>query len=369
MSPFLTDLIPDILCRLPVKTLLRFKCVSKPWGSLIDGSDFAKFHLHQSLKANTNFKLFLDNCIESDDKAYSVDFDSLANLVQFPRPFTAEITKYRSRIFGSCNGLLAVYHREAGIALWNPSIRKCHYLPALDDDITMDHDTIPGYHYDSNTILGFGYDVISNDYKVVKMLRSKSKNCFEVMVYSLKANSWRRVKDCPYYIPFNYNDGAYLNGSLHWVGDEEGDHFRGKLIFALNLGTEEYHVVPGADIDISNYGYKNVGVLGGCLCVFHDWLTGCIQDHVILWVMKEYGAKDSWTELVYLLRDEWLTNIFHTRAVAYSESGDKILLDDGGGCQPGWFNLEDETGETLCIPGAPQRFSTMIYVESLVTVN
>ncbi|XWS19057.1 hypothetical protein CRYUN_Cryun32bG0098300 [Craigia yunnanensis] len=377
MSPFPTDLIPDILCRLPVKTLLRFKCVSKPWGSLIDDSDFAKVHLHQSLKTNTNVKLFLDNCIKDDDKAYSVDFDLLTNLVQFPRPFTAEITKYRSRIFGSCNGLLAVYHREAGIALWNPLTRKCHYLPALDDDITTDYDTIPGYDYDSNTILGFGYDVISNDYKVVKMLRSKSQNCFKVMVYSLIANSWRRIKDCPYDIPTNYNDGAYINNSLHWVGDEIGEFFGGKVIFALDLGTEEYYEVPDGDRSFREkkcggycpvFGYMNAGVLGGCLCVSRDYSTCPVEDHINLWVMKEYGVKDSWTELLYLSRDEWLTNIFHTRAVAYSKSGGKILLDDGGGRQPAWFNLEDETGETLCIPGAPQRFSAMIYVESLVSV-
>ncbi|WRX26801.1 F-box domain - like 10, partial [Theobroma cacao] len=264
MSTLPTDLIiADILCRLPVKTLLRFKCVSKLW-------DFAKLHLHQSLKANTNLKLVLDNTTENDEKAYPVDFNSLCNLVQFPRPFTAEMNNYHSRIFGSCNGLLAEYHRDAGIALWNPSTQKCHYLPAIADDVSMDHYIIPGYGYDNDTIPGFGYDVISNDYKVVKMMRFKSQNCFKVMIYSLKAISWRRIKDCPYDIPFICNDGAYANGCLHWIGDEINDLFYGKLIFALDLGDEEYHEVPECDIDIRDFGYKNVGVLGGCLCVFRD---------------------------------------------------------------------------------------------------
>ncbi|MBA0749010.1 hypothetical protein Gogos_002977 [Gossypium gossypioides] len=300
MSPFPTDMIPNILCRLPVKTLLRFKCVSKPWGSLIDDSHFVRSHLHQSLKTNNNVELFLDNGAEIDDNAYAVDFDSLNNLVQFPRPFTAEITKYRSRIIGSYNGLLAVYHREEGIALWNPSTRKCHYLPALDEDISMDHDTTPGYNYDNSTILGFGYDNITEDYKVVKMLRSKTQNCFKVTIYSQKSNTWRRIKDCPYNIPINYNDGAYINNAIHW----------------------------------------------------------------------EYGVKESWTELLYLWRNQWVINIFHTRAVGYARDGNKVLLDDGGGQQPAWFNLEDESSHgLLCIPGAPQRVSTIIYVESLVSVS
>lgn len=377
MSPFPTDMIPNILCRLPVKTLLRFKCVSKPWGSLIDASHFVKSHLHQSLKTNNNVKLFLDNGAEIDDNAYAVDFDSLNNLVQFPRPFTAEITKYRSRIIGSYNGLLAVYHREEGIALWNPSTRKCHYLPALDEDISMDHDTIPGYNYDNSTILGFGYDNITEDYKVVKMLRSKTQNCFKVTIYSQKSNTWRRIKDCPYDIPINYNDGAYINNAIHWVGDEilSGRN----VIFGLHLNTEEYFEVPEGKRSSEDkkcgayycegFSYMNVGVLGGCLCVSRDFSSCPIEDHVNIWVMKEYGVKESWTELLYLSRNQWVTNIFHTRAVGYARDGNKVLLDDGGGQQPAWFNLEDERSHLLCIPGAPQLVSTIIYVESLVSVS
>ncbi|KAE8734009.1 Pyridoxal phosphate phosphatase-related protein [Hibiscus syriacus] len=378
MSPFLSDLIPDILCRFPVKTLLRFKCVAKTWRSLIDDPHFTKLHLQHSLRNGTNVKLFLDNCIECDDKAYAVDFDSLDNLVRFPRPFVAEITKYRSRIIGSCNGLLAVYHRESGIALWNPSTGKCRYLPPLDDDIANDHDALPGHHYDKNTVLGFGYDEISNDYKVVKMLRSKTQNSFKVMVYSLKADSWKRIDDCPYDFPTNYNDGAYVNNALHWVGDEIDEFHRGQVIFALDLATEKYYDVPEGDRRIKNkecsgvfccehFGYMNAGVLGGCLCVSRDYSNCPVRDYIYVWVMKEYGVKESWTKQLYLSRDEWLTNIFHSRAVGYSKNGDKVLIDDG--CrQPAWFNLEDETGETLSIAGAPRFVSTVIYVESLVSV-
>ncbi|KAK8664202.1 hypothetical protein V6N13_084000 [Hibiscus sabdariffa] len=377
MPPFPTDLIPGILCRLPVKTLLRFRCMSKPWGSLIDGSHFATLHLRQSLKTDTNLKLFLDNRAENDVNAYSVDFDSLGNLVEFPRPFTVEITKYRSRVIGSCHGLLAVYHREAGIAIWNPSIRKCHYLPPMDEDITTDHDTIPGYDYDDGTILGFGHDGIADDYKVVIMLRSKTQILFKVMIYSLKSNTWRRIKDCPYDIPTNYIDGAYINNSIHWVGDEVASDRN--VIFGLDLGTEEYFEVPGGERSSDDkrcgayyctaFRTMNAGVLGGCLCVWRDFSRCPMEDHVNLWVMKEYGVEESWTELLLLWRNQWLTNVFHTRGVAYSRNGGRVLLDEGGGHQPAWFNLEEETGQILCIPGAPQLVTTVIYVESLVSVH
>ncbi|KAI3867300.1 hypothetical protein MKW98_001734 [Papaver atlanticum] len=41
-------LLRDILINLPVKSLMRFKCVSKRWQSLIQDSSFAKSHLSRS---------------------------------------------------------------------------------------------------------------------------------------------------------------------------------------------------------------------------------------------------------------------------------------------------------------------------------
>ncbi|KAK8671298.1 hypothetical protein V6N13_037896 [Hibiscus sabdariffa] len=368
MAAFPTDVITDILRALPVKALTRFKCVSKSWDSLIKDPHFVKLHLHHSFGSNNSVKLVLDgrtNFVDDededddeDDKAYSVDFDSLGNLEQLPRPFPTAGTGFMSRIFGSCNGLLAVYHKEAGIALWNPSTRTCHYLPKLTIGDVIERDY---------RILGFGYDVIGDDYKVVRMIDSGKS----VMVYSLKTDSWKRIKDCPYQIPSGEKqDGAYAYGSLHWVGDERDRYFGGRLIFGLDLEAEEFHQVPEPDVLFRNFGYKNVGMLGGSLCVFREYTNCYDEDHIILWVMKEYGVKESWTELVYLSREGWeFTSIYNTRAVACSRSGDQILLDDNGiSRQPAWLNLEKQTGQILGIPGAPTCFSAMVYVQSLVSV-
>ncbi|KAH7843124.1 hypothetical protein Vadar_012910 [Vaccinium darrowii] len=65
------EIIFFIFSRLSVKTLCRFKSVSKPWLALITDPEFIKSHLnHQSTKDNKTQKLILTS-------RFSYDFYSL----------------------------------------------------------------------------------------------------------------------------------------------------------------------------------------------------------------------------------------------------------------------------------------------------
>ncbi|XP_015583449.1 uncharacterized protein LOC107262399 [Ricinus communis] len=69
------DVVFDILSSLPVKTLLRFRCLSKSFCSLIDSPDFINSHLNLSVKTTTNRLLLAD---EFTGSVYGVDVDSPA---------------------------------------------------------------------------------------------------------------------------------------------------------------------------------------------------------------------------------------------------------------------------------------------------
>ncbi|XP_074378652.1 F-box protein At1g11270-like [Apium graveolens] len=100
------DLIDEVLCRLPVKPLLRFRCVSKGWCSLIDSNAFAKKQLKTAIACNAGSCLLIVT-FGDDRKFYFVGFDSLddesAALVEIDDPLKSFIPG--AQIMGGCNVL------------------------------------------------------------------------------------------------------------------------------------------------------------------------------------------------------------------------------------------------------------------------
>lgn len=69
------ELIIAILMRLPVKSLLRFRCVSnKSWFSLISDPHFAKSHFE--LTAAPTYRLLYLPCYAYASQTRSIDFDT-----------------------------------------------------------------------------------------------------------------------------------------------------------------------------------------------------------------------------------------------------------------------------------------------------
>ncbi|WJX29714.1 hypothetical protein P8452_18323 [Trifolium repens] len=64
-----SDLFPEILSRLPVEPLLRFRSISKSLKSIIDSHNFTNLHL----KNSNNFYLILNH----NSDLYQLDFPNL----------------------------------------------------------------------------------------------------------------------------------------------------------------------------------------------------------------------------------------------------------------------------------------------------
>ncbi|XP_017643114.2 F-box protein At3g07870-like [Gossypium arboreum] len=105
------------------------------------------------------------------------------------------------------------------------------------------------------------------------------------------SGTWRSIGNAPtdfVSLPFN----AFLNGGLHWSKFS----LRGEFINFFDFDTEQFGIVPPPhhfqELDRYSSGCTKTGVLGGCLFICHcpDFMQFDI------WVMKEYGVKESWTK-------------------------------------------------------------------------
>ncbi|KAL8096469.1 hypothetical protein AgCh_037435 [Apium graveolens] len=156
---FAEDLIAQILDRLPVRDLLRFRCVSKPWCSLIDSPRFIRAHLKRSTECKTNTGVLIRSF-----HAYLADFDSLdgTTAVEIDEPLRTLLQG--TGVVGSCNGLLCLYEKKTEIFFWNPATRNCKELPCAPTDFVCP------FYIDPTFIRGFGYDAVNDDYKVLRIL-------------------------------------------------------------------------------------------------------------------------------------------------------------------------------------------------------
>lgn len=200
------EMIREVFLRLPVKSLLVCKSVCKPWLSTISSPNFIKSHLHHVLVASRKNPTLLE-ILSSDYDDCHIEFSEyllllierleqrrLQHLFEAlldvsvqdlsTSPIRIHRIRYEQRVASSChNGIICVADVFENLYLWNPSIRQCKKLPFPPKPCT---DTMLEFNF------GFGYDSISDDYKVIRLFDDLiSDGLVPVLqVYSSNADSW-----------------------------------------------------------------------------------------------------------------------------------------------------------------------------------
>ena len=215
---FPVKVIREILLRLPVKSLLRFKCVSKKWLDLINDPFFLGPHLERSRHCY-NDAARITFAFANRTGVYLVDDlnSPSSRPTQLNWLHAYDLNYGRLKVAGSCDGLLCLIAdqpQDRSFYICNPSTRA--FVEFLDPERPLE------MHMDraSYSAAGFGRDTENDDYKLV-MTDRHSRDTF---VYSLKAKSWRRPnhqqgpKDCSSlsasFLPHN---SVFVNNRLHWL--------------------------------------------------------------------------------------------------------------------------------------------------------
>ncbi|XP_030543689.2 F-box protein At3g07870-like isoform X2 [Rhodamnia argentea] len=303
----------EILKRLPVESLLRFRCVSRSWRSTIDDPRFVALHLnHSAHDASKRYLLRLDlwHPVHRPCSLFPNLPLALPSHSQIEIPFVNPLNRYS--LVGSCNGSICVkeYPRKYSgndggrtMYLWNLFTRKHKAVPRPG----------PRHRFPSTAeALGFGFDARSNDYKILRILYFLDNNdrwlggtMPQVRIYSLSTDSWRSL-ECEVPAFCGYRLAVFLNGNLHWfaskVNDLGEDVGYGPIVL-FDVAGEVFDEMAPPLVEISQLDtvdlMMSVAVLNDLLAVFvslldiaGDWHSVCSVR-----VMREYGVTESWIKL------------------------------------------------------------------------
>nr|XP_016480131.1 PREDICTED: F-box/kelch-repeat protein At3g06240-like isoform X1 [Nicotiana tabacum] len=307
------DAMVEILLRLPVKSLLRFRAVSKSWYGFLSSPDFIQMHLrhgqqplHEKLlrvsdrgprdtptisffSVDRTVTVNADDDIDDGVDVYKNNNDLYpSSVVDLPFPSSPDD---EVRIVGSCNGLLCVhFNRTSNIILWNPATSKYRFLESPDNSVSFYCD--PFFPY---IMLGFVPE--TDDFKVVKVPSSSRKHNIDakVWVYTLSSDSWEEM-GAVNLLPKG-GSAVNLNGCLYWMSYNNSDNGR-DIVTSFDLYKQVFGqiMVPNSE-SITDFTVKKLVVLNGCLSMIIYSENGLNVDHYEVWMMNEQQGV-SWTKRV-----------------------------------------------------------------------
>ncbi|PWA75537.1 F-box domain-containing protein [Artemisia annua] len=308
MTNLPSDVIVDILSRLPIKSLARFRCVSKLWCEHIDDPYFDIIHNKQRVAAEP-IPIFLDS-----------DYLNLSRIVRFQiveskegsilleakkNPFMEfECERMTSLVEGSCNGLIYISHDYVNnvhdnyvypLVVINPLRNECFKLPPIERHLD--------YYWEEEMSSGLGFDDSTNTFKMVRVvykrhLQGNNKLCNSeipcTMVHVLGTDSWREIPQLP---PCAINgEGVYAHGCLHWLVGVDGldlqcvhtdfpyKHPHCRNVICFDVRKEEFGLIEHPKETRRGFlYYKLVDIQGEVGYVYHY-----SEDHSTeVWVLKQ----------------------------------------------------------------------------------
>ncbi|KAM0030922.1 putative F-box domain-containing protein [Helianthus debilis subsp. tardiflorus] len=327
----------EIIMRIPVKSLLQFRSVSKAWKSLIDSSDFINRYSSQQQHLLVRLRFVKYDHLENF-RFSKTKYVTIVDDVTFPHQrvsltHPAFVNMLLShRIIGNSHGLLCLYGcyglETIMAVVWNVSIKKAIavVVPNVANGVYT-------------TFVGFGVCPTTNDPKIVKItdiihwedVESIPDSIpWQVEVFTLSTGAWRS----PYHnlprtsIQFG-NWQAYVEGFCYWLATDRSivdAGFEGyNRIISFHLTSEEFREVnlPDSLVYDGSIDNLNIANLRESLVVLEQ---DARENVCYVWSMKD-GVSMSFTKLYTI----YSPNATLLRVLEFRKNGEPINeIEDNG---------------------------------------
>ncbi|XP_073028943.1 F-box/kelch-repeat protein At3g06240-like [Primulina eburnea] len=319
------DVIIEILIRLPVKSIVKLRCVSRTWRDLIRSPIF--IHRYQNRERKQSVLLVKRYTTRQyEDEAilsfHNPDFPELLvspylsipvlNDLDFPKIIYSDVQRYSDvQIYGPCNGLVCIPVDNI-IFLCNPALREFKPLPPPNIPCPKGYE-IWAFEF------GFGFDPNTGAYKVMQISQIGADNYEDFHrfdLYDSASNSWKHIDEKLPMITCLPSFQTLFGGAFHWYAWEDINDY--PYILCFDIRTEAFQLLDFPDDFPEEEGLSSLTVLNENLALigFARW-RGELDEIIEIWVMKQYRVKESWTKQFVIgpyevfcpfliLNDEWL---------------------------------------------------------------
>lgn len=273
---FPDEIILQILARLPIKSLFRFRTVCKNWCQLLSERYFVQLYNEMSVKSSM---ILVEITEVSESKSSLICVDYSRGVTEFPLDFLKDRVKVRA----SCNGLLCCSSiPDRGVFyVCNPMTREFKVLPR-----SRERPVTRFYPDGETTLVGVACDLSDNSkFSVVlagyhRPFGQTPTKTFICMVYNSEMNRWRKFVTLQeeHFTQMNRNQVVFVNGMLHWLTVS----YSCVLVLDLEIDVWRKIYLPAE----MSYGKGNRMYLlesYGCLSVVQ--ISGALMD---IWVMEDY---------------------------------------------------------------------------------
>ncbi|XP_076892624.1 F-box protein At2g23160-like [Bidens hawaiensis] len=305
--------LDQILPRLPGKSILRFKCVSKQWYAFLTTPMFKNLHFDHSPN-----KLLLSSTIEPC-KFFTIDCESPKDgLTAIPSlPFeTSDTTTIK--VLSSFHGLVCVGIKinrideeyYSGLKLWNPLTGECSTI------------LYTGKYHIKIRALGLYYSSLDDDYRLLRV------GATGVYIYSLKSDSWRKLGHSKYDMWWSYehwSQSIWLNDKLYFLREYKGSLNQWQYqpsrneIITFDTKTEKFSEIATPSFVNARPSLCSLAVVRGCIHLFVSFCKeGC------LWKMDEDGY-GRWTKVATYSHPESFLTEFEKVPIHMMRNGNLIM--------------------------------------------
>uniref|UniRef100_M1CEV1 F-box protein n=1 Tax=Solanum tuberosum TaxID=4113 RepID=M1CEV1_SOLTU len=300
------DIVIEILSWLPAKSLMRFKCVTKFFNSLVFNSNFMDIHRCRSLTRPGGKKLFLHGskfyCTSDQQKEDGINSASILQIESFGElSFHIHVDPRLNCV----NNLFLLWQPLSvqPATILNPSTTEVKLLPSLIEGFSWCHYSL-------------GFEPEEKKYKVLSTAKYDQEGYIKNRVFTLGIDeTWRETKHNPSTI--HCKPGICINGVIYRFV-----FHRGVLAIAeFDVKTENSKLIALGD---ALHGWSLMFIeLKGKLAVI-DYKTRS-HEYIHLLVLEKTRNVEEWKSHIIQLPSTWNT-------LTWKDMQQGVIPDDISSC-------------------------------------